>query len=98
MLLKQIEKLTVSNEHQIDRRVIHQFIVQFCRHYDDVEIRKQMIESMVPILGLSIAQKEELGDLVEEPVEEEKEKNLEEKIEESQGLGSKFMNFLLSDS
>ena len=57
-----------------------------------------MIESMVPILGLSVTQREELGFLIEEDVvETAPEQNFEENLENSQGLGSKFMNFLLKD-
>ena len=55
-----------------------------------------MIETMSPILGLSVAQKQELGSIIEEEKSSEN-KDLEQELNEAQGLGSKFMSFLLQE-
>jgi hypothetical protein len=54
-----------------------------------------MLASMAPLLNFSVAQKEELGLLEPENLEENH--TLEEELESGENIGANLLNFLLKD-
>mmetsp|Transcript_21073 Transcript_21073/g.20220 ORF Transcript_21073/g.20220 Transcript_21073/m.20220 type:complete len:85 (+) Transcript_21073:1414-1668(+) len=80
----------------VDRRIINKFLIEYMKHFSDTQVRHQMLEAMSKVLVFSIEEKEVLGIVKKEHLDNASAGTTHGK-ELNKGFSDKLINFLLDD-
>mmetsp|Transcript_41879 Transcript_41879/g.55211 ORF Transcript_41879/g.55211 Transcript_41879/m.55211 type:complete len:94 (+) Transcript_41879:2430-2711(+) len=71
-LVEKVKNEVEGKEYMIDRRMINTFLVQFLNPKSDEGTKHHMMQSMSKILGFTMEEKQALGLVERQKIEEEK--------------------------
>lgn len=78
----------------IDRRIINKFLVNYVNPSSSKDTKMQMLDAMSKILGFSIEEKQALGLIKKQNLDEG---NAPGSEQNTKGIGEKLINFFLMD-
>lgn len=97
-LVERVKNEVDGKEFMIDRRMINTFLVQYANPKSDEGTKQHMLEAMSKILGFTMEEKQMLGLVQRQQIEEETPTNAANQApKDIKGVGQALFSFLMGD-
>ena len=98
-LVEKVKKETEGKEFMIDRRMINTFLVQYANPKSDEGTKAHMLDAMSKILGFTMEEKQVLGLVQRQQIEEEDQDRAAANAQpkDIKGVGQALFSFLMGD-